>query len=157
MRQDQDIVNPSSDRRDVMFLRSPSANDREAHGHHFVYGRVLGIFHVNAILTNSGSHHWQRFDFLWVRWFKPLDAESPWTSKRLDVLTFPPVGDPKSLSFVDPADVLRACHIIPRFLRGPAMPPRHGQSVCAQTSSDWRQYLVNRYVQPPAYKYCFIN
>lgn len=147
MRQDQDIINPSSDRRDIMFLRAPSANDKPADNHHFVYGRVLGIFHVNAMLANSGSHHWERFDFLWIRWFKPLDGESSWTSKRLDILTFPPVCDPHSLSFVDPADVIRACHIIPRFLRGPATPPKAGQSICAQTSNDWRQYLANRCVR----------
>jgi hypothetical protein len=147
MRQDQDIINPSSDRRDVMFLRAPSANDQGGN-QHFAYGRVLGIFHVNAMLANSGQHHWERFDFLWIRWFKTLDPESPWTLKRLDVLTFPPVGDANSLSFADPADVLRACHIIPRFMRGPSTPPRSGQSVCAQTSNDWRQYLANRYVHP---------
>jgi hypothetical protein len=148
LRQDQDIVNPNSNRRDVMLLRAQSADDKPTDNHHHLYGRVLGIYHVNAMMSGAGleSHHWDRFDFLWIRWFKFLEPEQPWTSKRLDTITFPPLNHPNSLSFVDPADVLRACHVIPRFSKGPASASTANTSICAQNKNDWKQYCVNRYV-----------
>jgi hypothetical protein len=146
IRQDQDIVNPNSNRRDVMFLRASSLDDR-ASDHHYVYGRVLGIFHANVLLAGDQNlQHWERFDFLWVRWFKPLKAEQPWSSKRLDTLTFPPLNDLNSVTFVDPADALRACHIIPRFSSGLAKLSAANLSICAHNQADWKQYMVNRYV-----------
>jgi hypothetical protein len=148
LRQDQDIVNPSSSRRDVMFLGVSSADGEEADDHRHIYGRVLGIFHVNAMVADVGSdtRHWQRFDLLWIRWFKPLGPEQQWSSKRLDVLAFPPVSEPDSFSFADPEDALRACHITPRFSKGISKPSRCDRSVCADNRNDWREYFVNRCV-----------
>lgn len=148
VRQDQDVVNPSTDRRDIMFVRAPSPGDKAAEDHRHIYGRVLGIYHANIMLSGSNENcdRWDRFDFLWVRWFRPIKAERTWTSKRLDVLTFPPLHEHDSLSFVDPGDILRACHITPRFSRGLAA-PTEGLSVCVQNSKDWNEYLVNRSVQ----------
>lgn len=148
IRQDQDIVNPNSERRDVVFLRASAPTDKASDHHHHAYGRVLGIFHANVYLPGSepSTQHWERFDFLWIRWFKPLQSERSWSAKRLDALTFPALSDPDSVTFVDPADVLRACHIIPRFSRGPAQMSQADLSICADNQNDWKQYMVNRYV-----------
>lgn len=147
IRQEQDIINPRTDRRDIMLIRAQHPNE-EPGGHRFLYGRVLGIFHANIMQTGAGytSDRWNRFDFLWVRWFQTVQAETAWLSKRLDTLAFAPIKESKSFGFVDPNEVLRACHIIPRFSKGLA-PQSHGvKSIYAQSHSDWAQYFVNRCV-----------
>jgi len=76
----------------------------------------------------------------------------------LDKLTFFPLDDDCAFGFVDPATILRACHLIPamsmekvwslpkdkRMKRRamPAIPP--GISKLAQDKDDWNAYYVNR-------------
>ncbi|KAJ3543081.1 hypothetical protein NMY22_g3268 [Coprinellus aureogranulatus] len=60
---------------------------------------------------------------------------------------------PDSMSFIDPAIVLRAVHIIPRFRRG-QKPPKSGAQRSAQRPADeteWLQYWVNRYADRDMY------
>ena len=49
-----------------------------------------------------------------------------------------------SFGFVDPADVLRGCHIIPAFSSGRAHSDGHGLSHSAVDSNDWKCYYVNQ-------------
>lgn len=103
----------------------------------------------------------RRFDFLWVRWFKPLSSTNSWSAKRLDRITLEPVADTNLCGFIDPADVLRAAHIIPRFSQGTVMDewekqqslmsplkstPKKLHSKIAQDHKDWMEYYVNRCV-----------
>jgi hypothetical protein len=101
-------------------------------GHsHFVYARVLGIYHVNATYTGPGSTHTnsRRFDFLWVRWFD--GSKAPASDLSLQRLSLPTVADMShSIDFLDPTDVLRAAHIIPRFSLG----RKHSDDPDAQSS-----------------------
>lgn len=84
-------------------------------------------------------------DFLWVRWFV-YDESSPagWIARRLDQIQFPPVNAEYSFGFVDPSEVLRACHIIPRFAGGKRHIDNRGLSSFAKDSLDWKSYYVNR-------------
>lgn len=86
-----------------------------------------------------------RFDFLWVRWYndipvqRPLNKQSPY---RLDQLTFPPMASEGAFGFVDPADVLCSCHIIPAFDQGDR--GYEGMSKFAHDSEDWKTYYIGR-------------
>ncbi|KAF7967387.1 hypothetical protein HWV62_34433 [Athelia sp. TMB] len=51
-----------------------------------------------------------------------------------------------SFGFLDPADVLRGCHIIPVFAKGKHHSSGKGMSFCAKDSNDWNKYYINRFV-----------
>ena len=85
-------------------------------------------------------------EFLWVRWY---GAEPDWVggpaTLRLDRVGYVPEDDPSgAFGFLDPALVVRACHLIPAFA--------HGQTVSQLTPSiprdhltgDWESYYVSR-------------
>jgi hypothetical protein len=50
-----------------------------------------------------------------------------------------------AFGFLDPADVLRGCHIIPAFAAKKRYADGKGLSRCAGDSGDWNSYYVNRY------------
>lgn len=162
-RSDCDILNPSTSRRDFMCVQddtsSPPDPDSQPPRPRYVYGRLLGIFHANVMYAGPGISEIRkrRFDFLWVRWFTAgADGAVPWQEKKQDVLSFPLVGLPGSCGFLDPANVVRAAHIIPRFASGPVHDideepvGREGGkkrfifSRCAGDRTDWKAYYVNR-------------
>ncbi|KAF6764198.1 hypothetical protein DFP72DRAFT_1059205 [Ephemerocybe angulata] len=165
-RRDCDIIKPSSAKHDFMSIRGgdtfkdsestasdvPMGSNSEE-GHHYVHGRVLGVFHTNLIYGGPGKLDLKkrRFDFLWVRWYIPEEAnEQTWASKRLDRLSLAPLNEPESCDFLDPRDVLRAAHIIPRFSLGQKYDPKADSgrifSKAAKDVSEWKEYIVNRFV-----------
>ena len=111
----------------------------------FWYARILGIYHVNVIYTGPGMTDYapRRLDFLWVRWFRPV-LRGGWAECRLDQVAFPPMADEDAFGFLDPADILRACHITPTFSRGLVHPDEVAMSQLARDSRDWQRYYVNR-------------
>jgi hypothetical protein len=145
-RRAQDIVNPNTDHRDIMML---SSKDVHSWDHEFCYARVLGIYHINVIYLESDKLDYRshRMEFLWVQWFKlahELSSRASWVKRQLDVLELVPTRDPDAFGFVDPANVLRGCHIIPRFSGG--MQDQDGKEM-SQPSRDlngWSQYFVGR-------------
>jgi hypothetical protein len=145
VRRSQDLINPATLRRDIMML----ASDRDAENDHpFWFARVLGIYHVNVVYAEPGMLDYtsQRFDFLWVRWFQSHGKTSAsWQEYRLDTVSFPPVAHQDSFGFVDPKDVLRGCHIIPRFRHGKVHSDGVSLSRCANDARDWTRYAINRY------------
>jgi hypothetical protein len=143
VRRAQDIINPKTDRRDVMLL----APDTSVH--QYRYARVLGIYHVNVIYTGRGmlDYRARRMEFLYVRWFEPVDAlpvEDGWNIRQLDRLRFPAMDHPDAFGFVNPDHVLRAFHAIPRFLTGPRHPDGKAVSFYARDAKDWNMYYANR-------------
>ena len=143
---DFDSINPHTDYRDIMVLSNSDDN-----AHPFSYAWVLGIFHANIIYTGPGLKDFQLrcIEFLWVRWFEVLqDHFSAWEQHALDMVRFLPMTDEDAFGFVNPADVLRSCHIIPSFADGQLHPDRIAKSRCAGDSDDWKQYYINQWVQP---------
>ncbi|TEB32984.1 hypothetical protein FA13DRAFT_1627246 [Coprinellus micaceus] len=175
-RQDSDTLNPRTTRRDFMCLAAHGGHDDPGTANpgssgptqedlNYVYGRILGIFHANVIYGGGGALDFRRrrFDFLWVRWFTPASSEypDPWSSRRLDRVKLAPLTKPLSWGFVNPADVLRAAHVIPRFSLGRLYEDKKDKkgkkkeeervpkpifSKCAQDEQDWAEYYVNRFV-----------
>ncbi|KAG1802176.1 uncharacterized protein HD556DRAFT_1438213 [Suillus plorans] len=142
----QDVINARTPHYNVIVLRSN--NDMGCQGHRYIYGRVLGVYHVNVIITGHGMVDYTpiRMEFLWIRLYKSLDQCSDWSTSTLDRVNFPPLADEHSFDFLDPADVLHSCHIIPRFRSGKRHEDGLGVSACAGDKDDWCEYYINRFV-----------
>lgn len=144
VRRKQDSVNPNTSHRDVMVLADGDESD-----HPFLYARVIGVFHVNAVYVAAPvvDYRPRKIEVLWVRWFEH-DMNAPtggWSNSRLDRLHFPPMAREHSFGFLDPADVIRGCHIIPAFSTGRRHSDGQGISPCARDAGDWKSYYLNRY------------
>jgi len=149
VRRSQDVINPSTSHFNVMVLASSSNDDDTTSDHPFRYARVLGVYHVNIVYVASGMSNYQpqRLEFLWVRWYRTMDTiHSGWDTRKLDRVQFASMTDDDAFGFIDPSDVLRSCHVVPAFARGRLHDDGKGLSRCAQDSSDWVAYYVNRSV-----------
>jgi hypothetical protein len=69
-----------------------------------------------------------------------------WHDHKLDCLHFPLMASVDAFDFVDPKDVLHACHIILAFAEGKMHSDGIGLSRCAGDAHDWNSYYVNRYI-----------
>ncbi|EJD46540.1 hypothetical protein AURDEDRAFT_44685, partial [Auricularia subglabra TFB-10046 SS5] len=113
--------------------------------HPFWYAKVLGIFHVD-VSQESICPKPTRQDVLFVRWFG-CDPEfaGGWKARRLDRIGFIPASDPDAFGFVDPAIVIRACHLIPAFAHGRTTDLLGPSSIRDHPDGDWRYYYVDRF------------
>ncbi|KAF8834570.1 hypothetical protein BDN67DRAFT_868960, partial [Paxillus ammoniavirescens] len=116
--------------------------------HPFCYAHVLAIYHANVIYTGPESRdYWaQCFEFLWVRWFELLDHLAGWDNFAFDKARFVLMKCSDAFSFVDPADVLRSCHVIPAFADGRLHPNGVAMSQNTRDSEDWKYYYINWFV-----------
>lgn len=80
-----------------------------------------------------------------MRWYEEVPADSGVI--MLDRLRFPSLDNEDSFGFLDPADVLRATHLIPCFSKGMRHKDGKGLSGTAGDKGDWREYYVNRQVR----------
>lgn len=53
------------------------------------------------------------------------------------------MADEDAFGFVDPADMLRGCHVIPSFADGQLHPDGVAISHCVGDSNDWKYYYIN--------------
>ena len=145
VRREQDVINPTTPHRDIMLLATTPNNDVD---HPFLYARVLGIYHANVVYTGDGVQSYQarRFEFLWVQWYQYQGQNVRWCDLKLDVLAFPPLSSEGAFGFVDPGNIIRACHVIPAFSNGKRYRGEVDLSRCANDSRDWSRYYVNRWV-----------
>jgi hypothetical protein len=150
VRRADDVINPQGSRCNIMVLDPDGLLDTPAgpknSDHPFNYGKVLGVFHANVTYLGPGNrdHRPRRIEFVWVRWYEIVKVGS-WKPQRLDELRFPSVLRGDSFGFLDPADILRGCHIIPCFKKGKkASEGNPGRSSWAQDNSDYQLYFVNR-------------
>ena len=152
LQRSQDSINVHT-HPDIMLLSEQGDNDGN-NIHPFLYACVVKIFHVNVQDTCNPDSDSKQMDVLFVRWFC-VDQSAPggFATKRLHQLKFIPKstdGDP--FGFVDPADVLHACHIIPAFAHGQTdelLSPSlaHGEHAkldrLLKENMDYRYYYVN--------------
>ncbi|KZV89662.1 hypothetical protein EXIGLDRAFT_677825 [Exidia glandulosa HHB12029] len=115
LRRDQDSINPRTDHRDIMFL---SEDDRR-NAHPYWYARVLNIFHLYVQRVDRPREPPQRVDVLWIRWFgEDTQWRDGWARRRLPRVGFVPDTDPDAFGFLDPATVIRGCHLMPAVAEG---------------------------------------
>jgi len=147
VRRSQNVIHAGTPHRDIMLLANNGGSD-DGRKHPFLYARVLGIYHTNVIYTGEGMRGYtaRKMEFLWVRWFHyDGDSSVSWQDSKLDSIRFPPMASEAAFGFVDPADLLRAAHIVPAFASGRARLDGLGLSPLAQDACDWSRYYVNRY------------
>ncbi|KAJ3882463.1 hypothetical protein F5051DRAFT_494399 [Lentinula edodes] len=150
VRRDHDIINPRTDHSTIM-LKSP---DTDPDAHVYWYAQVLGIFHADIIHCDSKLgivKSRKRMEFLWVRW---LGTEPDYRSGRrfakLPKVGFVPEDDEFAFGFLDPSQVIRACHLIPAFIHGKSNDllatrlPTAARKV--GESEDWLNYYVMIFV-----------
>lgn len=147
VRRSQDVINFSNSHHNVMLLAGDPDAGPTSEVEFFSYARVLGTYHANVIYDGPGSigRQCQRIEFLWVRWYEVIEAETAgWMHSRLDRLRFPRATCINAFGFVDPSDVIRGCHILPRFSLGWRFSNGEGISYSGKDSEDWVEYYVNR-------------
>jgi hypothetical protein len=150
VRRIQDIVNPNTPKRYIL-VPSDESESSEPGSHQFWYARVIGIYHAN--ISYKGRRP-KRMDFLWVRWLgRAFDAPGGWGTCRLDQVSYFPDSElTHAFDFVDPIDVIRAAHLIPRFIGDRTA--QYLEPTCSIASDDrslgdWKNYYVNRCVNEP--------
>jgi hypothetical protein len=155
MRRDTDTLNPRN-HADVMVL-SQEDNDGSLESHPYWYACIIGIFHVYARYSgpNSTATDFVRTEILWVRWFgRDMTAPGGFLKKRLHHIGFVDVTTGGAFGFIDPAQVIRAVHLIPAFhhmrtdelLPGPSIARRYtidDDDCQTQEETDWRYFYVN--------------
>jgi hypothetical protein len=152
VRRDEDVIHSGTHAQSNIMVLNPETSDALLSGlnnhHPFWYARVLGIYHANVIYIGEGNTDYlpRRLEFLWVRWYDLTDHNASWENRRLDSISFPPMTREDSFGFINPDDVIRACHIIPAMKAGGARSDQIGLSHCAQDHADWKSYFVNRCV-----------
>jgi hypothetical protein len=150
LRRSQDSCNPRTAHCDVMVHARDDTTS--PHYHPYWYARIIGIFHVHVVhqQPNGTLTPPQKIHFLWVRWFgKDLTYRSGPHARHLDRIGFvTDSDDTEPFGFLDPANVIRAVHLIPAFahgrtdgLLGPSIARRDSTS-----SLDWKFFYVNRCV-----------
>lgn len=141
VRRAQDVVNARTSHCNVMVLASQGP-------HRFHFARVLGIYHANVIYTGAiaGRCNYQptRLEFLWVRWYKQGSVAYSWEDCLLDRLSFPPLDDINSFGFIDPLNVLRSCHVLPRFSQGKREDDDMYNSSLISSGTNYMEYYLNR-------------
>ncbi|KZP22327.1 hypothetical protein FIBSPDRAFT_739082, partial [Athelia psychrophila] len=147
VRRDQDMINAHSAHCNIMVLTRCDMTG----GLSYRYGRVIGTYHVRVIYNGPGRIDYQqhRIEFIWVRWYDEVGREGIDPNQRhLPHLRFAPLDDDDDDAFgiINPSDILRGCHIVPRFSRGQVHIDNSGQSQLARDSLDWKEYYVNRLV-----------
>lgn len=140
MRRDQDIINVRT-HSDVMTL---SNNEDDLDAYPYLHCRVIGVMHLNV--RHGEGHNFKRFDVLWVRWYG-LDEEYAWgfSAKRLPRVGFGHSEDPDTFGFLDPSDIVRACHMVPVFSQGQTETLLPADSLARQPHEEgkdyWRYYV----------------
>lgn len=146
IRRDYDLVNPRS-HPDIMVV-SPDSETNDASP--FWYARVLKIFHADVWTSHPDvrDNSIRSMNILWVRWFGSEPGYN-WGFKRhrLPKIGFVEWNDPFAFTFLDPAHVVRGCHLIPAFAEGrtSALLPE-GKSAArvlvAEENDDWLNFYV---------------
>lgn len=135
---DQDIIHHSSDHLAIMV--STAEGTSGSPWHPWMYARVLGIFHAEVLLPDKSEV--THIEFLWVRWME-RDNSTPagLAARQLKRISFMPIASAESYGFIDPAAVIRGCHLIPACHHGRA-PPSTYDSIAQDSGGDWNYYYV---------------
>jgi hypothetical protein len=146
VRRETDRVNIKNDHRDVMMHANDGTSEDGSRRHPFWYARVLGIFHADIYFDQATKP--KRVDFLFVRWFgSDPEWEGGPAGRRLDRIGFVPENDPSgAFGFLNPARVIRACHLIPAFSLGKTTTLLGRSKFRDAEGLDWVNYYVSRCV-----------
>ncbi|KAF9475564.1 hypothetical protein BDN70DRAFT_813932 [Pholiota conissans] len=135
-------------------LRAPEV-DENTSTDPYLYARVIGIYHANVWAERSdipNAKKVRRMDFLWVRWLgEEPDYVSGLHCARLPKIGFVESSDEYAFSFLDPANIVRGCHLIPDFDAGRTpdllpFPKSIARCLNPGDVDDWVNFYVNVFV-----------
>ena len=139
----QENFNLNSQHSDIIMLAENCESQVALHP--FCYAWIIGIYHANVQYIGPGlkDYNAHQLDFLHVQWFKlvPPNAQC---RVALDMLWLFPTHTKDTYGFVDPADVLRDCHLIPTFAKGQMRPVDTMSSLLSNDSDHWKYYYINK-------------
>ncbi|CDO68696.1 hypothetical protein BN946_scf184652.g23 [Trametes cinnabarina] len=149
LQRDQDVIHVGTDKTAVMVLSCPPGSIEGATTPPWTYARILGIYHCNVTVRADNKVVSERLDFLWVRWLENADSPSCFgvhtsSLERLQYVPFCDTAWSDTFGFIDPATVIRGCHLIPAFHYGQStslLPP----CVVRPHTGDWAYYYLNRF------------
>ncbi|KAG2059281.1 hypothetical protein BDR06DRAFT_979903 [Suillus hirtellus] len=130
------VINPRTPHCNVMLLQHGDGDDGD-----YRYAKVLGVHHVNVVCAEN-VYEARQVEFLFVQWYESVQSHT-WEMHALGHVHFLPLENPNAFGFVNPGDVLRACHIIPAFSQGQHNPDV-GISPLGGDKHDWKEYYINR-------------
>jgi hypothetical protein len=155
IRRDYNTINPRT--HPFVMVSSPEVESNPA-AHPFWYGAIIGIFHADVQHSGPHSHDlgWKSMNFLWVRWLGVVPGRSFGRKQaKLPQVGFVEDLDDYAFGFLDPAFVIRGCHLIPAFAEGRTTDLL---STCGPTEArpsgqtdDWTNYYVNMWVLVATY------
>lgn len=138
-----------------------SDEDDRDNGHPYWFARIISIFHAMVVHkgSRSKSHNVKKMEFLFVRWFgldDSLKAQGGWKAKKMYQIGF--TEGEEAFGFIDPADVIRGVHLIPRFSDGRTkqLLGRSFSRLAHEKDEDWVRFYVNMYVLFNYYIYLLI-
>jgi hypothetical protein len=156
VRRESNTIHPTT-RPDIM-VRAPPPDQFDGSNdvyEPFWYARVIGVYHAKVYTTHpqvQGGGQVRRMNFLWVRWFgSEPKYNHGFREGRLPKIGFVPSTDDFAFGFLDPAHVIRSCHLIPAFAAGrtTALLPyatsvarRNGGIGTPTETDDWTNFYV---------------
>ena len=148
LQRDQDIIHPSHGKSDILVHRSAFLDGQESveQDYPWTYARVLGIYHANIVVSASVT---TRVEFLHVRWLqRDVNYAHGASVRRQERVHFVPHRTDSdeiegAFGVVDPAHVIRACHLIPAFHHG-LTTEYLSVSSARDDTGDWKYFYVNR-------------
>ncbi|KIO17436.1 hypothetical protein M407DRAFT_84987, partial [Tulasnella calospora MUT 4182] len=166
----ENMVEPENSVRSTIMLSADETDGASVRRRRFWYAHVMGIFHCRVRDRTEDSTEWVQLDILWICWFgADPDERCGLKVKRLELVGYVPDTDgPGAFGFVDPNDVVRACHISPAFHHGTRQDLLSSAESVAfdmkmeDGGEDYELYYVLRYVtgsRPPfsAVRRCCAN
>ncbi|KAJ3521791.1 hypothetical protein NMY22_g12164 [Coprinellus aureogranulatus] len=146
-RRDEDIIHLETDQSNIMMLNREHSYGHPSHP--YTYGKVIAIIHtdvgfVGDIGRQGSSYTFRSMEVLWVRKYRMLPSSGP-EGLALDEAELVAIDEPGSHTLIDPVEVVRACHIVPDFTRGPRYPDGKGKSIIAGDGKDYQSYFINRF------------
>lgn len=153
VRRNQDIIHVNTPQSNVLLLNEEFFKEPLSSSlHPYLYAKVLGVYHVNVSYlgdlpdgTQDLTPH--RFDLAWIHWYELLDPEEEWEVEpefTMDRLGFQSLDSDGALDFVDPADIVRAVHLIPHFANGHLDPVEIPRSKRFPAQGPWKAYYINK-------------
>ncbi|KAJ3546960.1 hypothetical protein NMY22_g1843 [Coprinellus aureogranulatus] len=147
IRRDQDVLHIDTPQCNVMLLNNRYTAETRHLEHPYIYGKLLGVFHANVSFLGllPDGVQWppyRRIDFVWVHWYRFIGGNDKFSLDRVSPV---PLDSNLALDFIDPADIIRAVHLIPQFSSKKVEEPDTA-SLLVSNEHRWGTYFVNRFV-----------
>ena len=140
-------VHLHTDHHNIMLLLHTGIGIDGSSQYPLCYVWVWKIACINVIYTGPRLRDYQSWHikFLWVWWFEVLkDHPSGWQYSAFDTVKFVPMAEGDTFGFMDPGNVLWACHLMLSFADGLLHSDGIAVSLYICDSNNWKCYYGNQ-------------